>query len=153
MRPLLSAHRSPPLSPSSDCPPLAAARRRPKTNAGGSTGFAIGAYQTLRHPLPSGAAGTAKLRANRLLNSAGSLGRSFGNSAGALGLFFACFESGLLAQVDGAVPDAASTVVAGFMTAAVYRAPRGPRTAAVAGAVGAVAGAGLAALRTRFPSL
>ena len=143
------------------CCPLLSRSPRPRAadrtrtpRAGGSTGIAVGAYQTLRQPaLPGGAPLTAKLAANRLLNSAGSLGRSFGNAAGALGLYFACLESALLSQAGGAVPDTACTVLAGFGTAALYRAPRGPRTAAVAGAVGAVAAAGLAALRTRFPSL
>ena len=134
--------------------PAPRCRSHTHPRAGGSTGIAIGAYQSLRQPaLPGGAPLTAKLAANRLLNSAGSLGRSFGNAAGALGLYFACLESALLSQAGGAVPDTACTVLAGFGTAALYRAPRGPRTAAVAGAVGAVAAAGLAALRTRFPSL
>jgi hypothetical protein len=41
------------------------------------------------------------------------LGRSFGNGAAILGLFFSCFESLLLSQADGAVPDDALTVAAG----------------------------------------
>lgn len=94
-----------------------------------------------------------KLRANRLLNTAGSYGRGFGNAAGALGLYFACLESLFFHQTDGLVPDTLNTVAAGFCTAALYRSPRGPRTAAVAGAVGATAAAVLAALRTKFPSL
>lgn len=108
--------------------------------------------QTARSAPPA-AVDTMKLRANRLLNNAGSLGRGLGNGAGALGLYFAVFESLFFHQTDGMVPDSLNTVAAGFCTAALYRSPRGPRTAAVAGAVGAVGGAVLAALRTQFPSL
>jgi len=42
---------------------------------------------------------------------------------------------------------------AGFLTAAVFRSVRGPKSAAVAGVVGAAAAAGLHAARQKWPSL
>ena len=41
----------------------------------------------------------------------------------------------------------------GFAAAGLFRVPRGPKAAAIAGGVGGVAAAGLAGLRTYFPSL
>ncbi|CAI0384123.1 unnamed protein product [Linum tenue] len=50
---------------------------------------------------------------------------------------FTGIESGLIALRD--VDDLANTVVAGLGTGAIYRAARGPRSAAIAGAIGGVA--------------
>jgi hypothetical protein len=42
---------------------------------------------------------------------------------------------------------------AGFVSAGLFRSPRGPKAAVIAGTVGAVAAAGLASARQYFPSL
>lgn len=47
----------------------------------------------------------------------------------------------------------ASLLFAGFVSAGLFRSPRGPKAAAIAGAVGALAAGGLAAAREYFPSL
>ncbi|XP_072961334.1 mitochondrial import inner membrane translocase subunit TIM23-2-like [Typha angustifolia] len=84
---------------------------------------------------------SVKLRVNRVLNSSGQVGRRMGNSMGVLGLIFAGLESGIsVATGDEGVM---STVVAGLGTGAVYKAASGPRSAAVAGAIGGLA-AGIA---------
>lgn len=119
---------------------------------GGSTGFAVGGYQYLRQPLDPSLT-SVKLKANRLLNTSGALGKSFGNAAGVLGLYFACFEHLWAEYSDKRIPEAANTMAAGFCTAALYRLPRGPRLAGVAGVVGAVAAGGLAVARQFNPSL
>jgi mitochondrial import inner membrane translocase subunit TIM23 len=127
--------------------------------AGGAGGFAAGGVKYLRSPAePS--LDTLKLRANRLINSSGSLGKRFACGSAILGLYFSSFESAIASTVaDGGgasaddVVGAACTAAAGFCTAALYRSPRGPRAAAVAGMVGAVGGGVLAALRQRWPAL
>ena len=117
---------------------------------------------------------TARLRVNRLLNMTGTRGRAAGNALGVLGLLFAGIESGLGYLNDGSIPDSAATVAAGigcssksiatcqvvpalackqfscpagFGTGSLFRSARGPRAAAVAGAVGALAASGLVAAR------
>ncbi|DBB16264.1 hypothetical protein WJX82_009729 [Trebouxia sp. C0006] len=90
---------------------------------------------------------TARLKVNRLLNMTGTRGRTAGNALGVLGLLFAGMESGLGYLNDGSVPDAAATVAAGFGTGSLFRSSRGPRAAAVAGAVGALAASGLVLAR------
>lgn len=119
---------------------------------GGSTGLAAGAYKTVRtiHEIP---ATSVKLRTNRLLNTSGSLGRSFGNAAGVLGLYFATFETYFAYLSNGRAPDILNTTAAGFATSALFRSPRGPRVAAVAGCVGAMGGLAITGLRYYFPSL
>jgi len=124
--------------------------------AGGAGGFAAGGVRYLRAPAePS--LDTLKLRANRLINASGSLGKRFACGAAILGLYFSSFESALASAAGGAAADgaagAACTAAAGFCTAALYRSPRGPRAAAVAGLVGAAGGGVLAALRQRWPAL
>jgi len=121
--------------------------------AGGVAGVAAGAYKyvTVKPEIPLD---TWRLKANRLLNSAGSLAKPAGNGAGILGLYFASIESALVHNVDvPGAPEAAYTVAAGAASGALFRSPRGPRQALAAGVVGAAAGVGIAALRTVFPSL
>ncbi|WJX92159.1 hypothetical protein P8452_73841 [Trifolium repens] len=87
---------------------------------------------------------TMKLRVNRILNSSGHAGRTWGNRAGVIGLLYAGIESGIEAVRD--TDDAWNSVAAGLGTGALYRAARGVRSAAVAGAVGGVlVGAAVAA--------
>ncbi|CAI8607957.1 unnamed protein product [Vicia faba] len=79
---------------------------------------------------------TMKLRVNRILNSSGHSGRTWGNRVGIIGLMYAGIESGIEAARD--TDDAWNSVAAGLGTGALYRAARGVRSAAVAGAVGGV---------------
>jgi import inner membrane translocase subunit TIM23 len=95
---------------------------------------------------------TARLRLNRLLNMSGTRGRTAGNALGVLGLFYAAMESGFGYMADGQVPDAATSVAAGFGTGALFRAARGPRAAAVAGTVGAVTASLLVMAREKINS-
>lgn len=120
---------------------------------GGATGFAIGGFRYLQQPAPEAALSSLKLKANRLINMSGSLGRRFACASGILGIYFATFESWVFMTADGRLPDAACTAAAGFATAALFRSPRGPKPAAVAGAVGALAAASLHAARQKWPSL
>lgn len=114
---------------------------------GGSMG-AVQALQSVRGkdgmPAP-----TLRLYVNRFLNTSGSAGRLYGNSVGVIGLYFAASESLLLNQLERqGVPDAVSTLGAGFFTGALYRIGRGPRPAAVAGLVGAAGASILLAARS-----
>ncbi|KAG6669146.1 hypothetical protein I3843_01G214400 [Carya illinoinensis] len=79
---------------------------------------------------------TTKLRLNRVLNSSGHAGRAWGNRLGVIGLMYAGMESGIVALRD--TDDVWNSVAAGLGTGAVYRAARGVRSAAVAGALGGV---------------
>ncbi|KAK7349271.1 hypothetical protein VNO77_06513 [Canavalia gladiata] len=79
---------------------------------------------------------TTKLRINRVLNSSGHSGRAWGNRIGIIGLLYAGIESGIEAARD--TDDIWNSVAAGLGTGALYRAARGVRSAAVAGAVGGV---------------
>ncbi|KAJ0007050.1 hypothetical protein Pint_28987 [Pistacia integerrima] len=76
---------------------------------------------------------TLKLQVNRVLNSSGHSGRSWGNRVGVIGLIYAGMESGVVALTDR--DDVWSSVAAGLGTGAVCRAARGVRSAAVAGAL------------------
>lgn len=82
---------------------------------------------------------TLKLRVNRVLNSGGHVGRKFGNTLGILGLMFAGLESGAI-HFRGQ-DDFLNTVVAGLGSGAIYKASAGPRSAAIAGAIGGIAAA------------
>lgn len=80
---------------------------------------------------------TTKLKINRILNSSGHTGRTWGNRIGIIGLVYAGIESGVVAGTDR--DDVWTSVVAGLGTGAVCRAARGVRSAAVAGALGGLA--------------
>ncbi|OWM84439.1 mitochondrial import inner membrane translocase subunit TIM23-2-like [Punica granatum] len=96
---------------------------------------------------------TLKLKINRLLNSSGQSGRAWGNRLGVIGLIYAGIESGIIAWTDR--DDLWSSFGAGLGTGALYRAARGVRSAAVAGALGGVAAtavvAGKQALKRYVP--
>ena len=96
---------------------------------GASTGFVSGVKS-----FESG--DTMKLRINRILNSSGHSGRLWGNRLGVIGLLYAGLESGIEAVRD--TDDVWNCVAAGLGTGALYRAARGVRSAAVAGAIGGV---------------
>lgn len=80
---------------------------------------------------------TLKLKINRILNGSGHAGRQIGNRCGVIGLMYAGLESGMVAIRD--TDDVINSVVAGLGTGALYKAASGPRSAAVAGAIGGVA--------------
>ncbi|XVF25175.1 hypothetical protein REPUB_Repub13aG0190700 [Reevesia pubescens] len=102
---------------------------------GGSvSGAAVGLFSALRN-FEQG--DTLKLKINRILNSSGHTGRSWGNRIGIVGLIYAGIESGVVALTDR--DDIWSSVAAGLSTGAVCRAARGVRSAAVAGALGGLA--------------
>ncbi len=70
------------------------------------------------------------------------------------GLYFATTDSLLFNKFDqNGLPASLSSIPAGAITGALFRSPRGPRQALVAGCIGAVAGAGIIAARQVFPSL
>uniref|UniRef100_A0A6N2KU21 Mitochondrial import inner membrane translocase subunit TIM23 n=1 Tax=Salix viminalis TaxID=40686 RepID=A0A6N2KU21_SALVM len=104
--------------------------------AGAVLGGAKGSIEGIRAAEPGE---TLKLRVNRVLNSGGHMGRRFGNNLGVLGLMFAGIESGLIHWRD--TDDLVNTVLAGLGTGAIYRAAKGPRSAAIAGAIGGIAAA------------
>ncbi|XP_010552230.1 PREDICTED: mitochondrial import inner membrane translocase subunit TIM23-1-like [Tarenaya hassleriana] len=102
--------------------------------AGSVSGAASGLFSAVKSFEPGD---TTKLKVNRILNSSGHSGRVWGNRIGVIGLIYAGIESGVVAVTDR--DDVWSSVAAGLGTGAVYRAARGVRSAAVAGALGAVA--------------
>ncbi|PON73870.1 Mitochondrial inner membrane translocase subunit [Parasponia andersonii] len=104
--------------------------------SGAIIGGAKGSFEGLKAAEPGD---TIKLRINRVLNSGGHVGRRYGNSLGVLGLIFAGLESGVI-QLRGH-DDLLNTVVAGLGTGALYKAAAGPRSAAIAGAIGGIAAA------------
>ncbi|CAH2037145.1 unnamed protein product [Thlaspi arvense] len=91
---------------------------------------------------------TTKLKINRMLNSSGQAGRSWGNKIGIVGLIYAGIESGVVALTDR--DDVWTSVVAGLGTGAVFRAARGVRSAAVAGALGGIAAGAVVAGKQVF---
>ncbi|KAK9816821.1 hypothetical protein WJX72_005370 [[Myrmecia] bisecta] len=115
--------------------------------SGAILGGASGAVTAMRSSPQLDVAPTARLRLNRLLNVSGRSGRQAGNALGVLGLFFSTMESTLGHFSDGTVPDEFNSIGAGFLTGSIFRSTRGPRAAAIAGAVGAAAAAGLVAAR------
>ena len=107
------------------------------TGTGYLSGAVIGAGKGLVEGLRASEPGdTAKLRVNRILNASGHTGRRFGNRAGVIGLMYAGLESGIVVVRDR--DDVVNSVVAGLGTGALYKAASGPRSAAVAGAIGGV---------------
>ncbi|KAF8397148.1 hypothetical protein HHK36_016055 [Tetracentron sinense] len=108
------------------------------TGFGYLTGAIFGASKGSLEGLKAAESGdTLKLRINRVLNSGGQTGRKFGNSLGVVGLIFAGLESGII-HLRG-TDDLLNSVVAGLGTGALYKAASGPRSAAVAGAIGGLA--------------
>ncbi|KAB8089881.1 hypothetical protein EE612_014912 [Oryza sativa] len=108
--------------------------------SGAVAGAAVGLRDAARNAEPGD---TTKIRANRVLNSCGSNGRRMGNTLGVIGLLYAGIESGMVAVRDR--DDWINGVTAGLGTGALFRAANGPRSAAVAGAIGGVlAGAAMA---------
>ncbi|KAJ0979236.1 hypothetical protein J5N97_014710 [Dioscorea zingiberensis] len=104
--------------------------------AGSVFGGAKGTVAGIRAAEPGD---SLKLRLNRVLNSSGQVGRRYGNSLGVLGLIFGGLESGVSYATgkDGVW----TSVAAGLGTGAIYKAASGPRSAAIAGAIGGVAAA------------
>ncbi|KAL8522578.1 hypothetical protein ACS0TY_012652 [Phlomoides rotata] len=96
---------------------------------------------------------TLKLKINRILNGSGHAGRQIGNRCGVIGLMYAGLESGMVVVRD--TDDVINSVVAGLGTGVLYKAASGPRSAAVAGAIGGVvvglAVAGKQALKRYVP--
>lgn len=110
------------------------------TGCGYLSGAVIGAAKGSLEGVKAADPGdTLKLRVNRVLNSGGHVGRRFGNTFGVLGLIFAGLESGII-ELRGH-DDLLNTVVAGLGTGALYKAAAGPRSAAIAGAIGGIAAA------------
>ncbi|CAN8292838.1 unnamed protein product [Cochlearia groenlandica] len=91
---------------------------------------------------------TAKLKTTRILNSTGQAGRAWGNRLGVVGLIYAGIESGVAALTD--MDDVWTSVAAGLGTGAVFRAARGVRSAAVAGALGGIAAGAVVAGKQVF---
>lgn len=121
--------------------------------AGGLVGVASGLYKFATEK-PEIVTDSLKLKTNRLLNTAGSFARPFSNSCGILGLYFSGLEALYVYQLEQyGVPDSVSTLLAGFSSGALFRLPRGPRQAVVAGAVGTAVAGAVTGLRTVFPSL
>lgn len=121
---------------------------------GAGSGVAAGGYRFLTTKPTFQGPETMKLKANRMLNSVGMYARPLANGCGIVGLYYATADSFIYSKLDqNGLPDSLSSVLAGAVTGALFRSPRGPRQALVAGAVGAVAGTGLLAVRKVFPSL
>ncbi|XP_042461065.1 mitochondrial import inner membrane translocase subunit TIM23-2-like [Zingiber officinale] len=105
------------------------------TGIGYLAGSGAGASIGLRRAVLSAEPGdTLKIRANRILNSCGQDGRRIGNRVGVICLMYAGLESGMVAARD--TDDWVNSVVAGLGTGALFKAANGPRSAAVAGAIG-----------------
>ncbi|KAJ4970117.1 hypothetical protein NE237_003216 [Protea cynaroides] len=108
------------------------------TGSGYLAGAIIGAAKGSVEGIKAAERGDSlKLRINRILNSGGQTGRRYGNSLGVVGLIFAGLESGII--YFRGTDDVLNSVVAGLGTGALYKAASGPRSAAVAGAIGGLA--------------
>lgn len=101
--------------------------------AGAGAGAAKGLVDGIKASEPGD---TFKLKISRVLNSSGHTGWKLGNRVGVLGLMYAGMESSMVAVRD--TDDIINNVVAGLGTGALYKAAAGPRSAAVAGAIGGV---------------
>ncbi|MEW5308595.1 MAG: hypothetical protein WDW38_000540 [Sanguina aurantia] len=79
---------------------------------GATSGVAAGGYKFISTK-PEVAVESLKLKTNRLLNSAGSFARPYGNGCAMLGLFFSSMESLLISQLDQVgIPDTLCTIAA-----------------------------------------
>ncbi|KAK9060522.1 hypothetical protein SSX86_021226 [Deinandra increscens subsp. villosa] len=108
------------------------------TGIGYLGGAVIGAGKGLKEGVKAfEPADSMKIKVNRILNSSGKYGGKSGNHAGVIGLLYAGMESGMVAIRD--TDDIINSVVAGLGTGALYKAAAGPRSAAVAGAIGGIA--------------
>ncbi|KAI3814912.1 hypothetical protein L1987_14560 [Smallanthus sonchifolius] len=108
------------------------------TGIGYLGGAVIGAGKGLKEGVKAfEPADTMKIKVNRILNASGKFGGKSGNHAGVIGLLYAGMESGMVAIRD--TDDIINSVVAGLGTGALYKAAAGPRSAAVAGAIGGIA--------------
>ncbi|KAL6585176.1 hypothetical protein OROMI_004465 [Orobanche minor] len=99
--------------------------------AGATTGGAKGFVSGVKAIEPTD---TLKLKINRILNGSSHTGMQIGNRCGVIGLMYAALESGMVAVRD--TDDAMNSVVAGLGTGVLYKAASGPRSAALAGAIG-----------------
>uniref|UniRef100_A0A0D6QZU5 Mitochondrial import inner membrane translocase subunit TIM23 n=1 Tax=Araucaria cunninghamii TaxID=56994 RepID=A0A0D6QZU5_ARACU len=102
--------------------------------AGAVGGGAVGLVEGLKAREPGD---SLKLRTNRVLNATGHAGRKLGNRLGVIGLLYAGLESGIVAARG--TDDNLNCVLAGLGTGALFKAAAGPRSAAVAGALGGLA--------------
>ncbi|KAD2394016.1 hypothetical protein E3N88_40993 [Mikania micrantha] len=108
------------------------------TGIGYLGGAVIGAGNGLKEGVKAfEPADSMKIKVNRILNASGKFGGRYGNHAGVIGLLFAGMESGMVAVRD--TDDIINSVVAGLGTGALYKAASGPRSAALAGAIGGIA--------------
>lgn len=98
---------------------------------GAGAGVSIGLRRAILSAEPGD---TLKIRVNRVLNYCGQYGRRIGDRAGVIGLMYAGLESGMVAARG--TDDWVNSVVAGLGTGALFKAANGPRSAAVAGAIG-----------------
>ncbi|KAL6539237.1 hypothetical protein OROGR_011886 [Orobanche gracilis] len=101
--------------------------------AGATTGAVKGFSTGVKAIEPSD---TLKLKINRILNGSVHDGGRVGNRSGIIGLMYAGLESGIVAARG--TDDVINSVVAGLGTGALYKAAAGPRSAALAGAIGGV---------------
>lgn len=107
------------------------------TGSGVLSGSVLGAGEGLIKGVKSFEIGdTKKLKVNRILNSGGEIGRSYGTRAGVIGLLFAGFETAMVWYRDK--DDALNNVVAGLGTGALYKIGSGPKAMTYAGAIGGV---------------
>ncbi|PIA58059.1 hypothetical protein AQUCO_00500173v1 [Aquilegia coerulea] len=105
-----------------------------------------GAKGTMEGIMAAERGDTTKIKVNRILNAGGHVGRKYGNSLGVLGFLFGVLETGIIYARDGK-DDLSSSVLAGLSTGAFYKAASGPRSAALAGAIGGLAAAGAVAVK------
>ncbi|KAG0474947.1 hypothetical protein HPP92_014633 [Vanilla planifolia] len=117
---------------------------------GAATGTSLGLYKGV---LAAESGDSLKLRVSRVLNSSGYEGRRMGNRLGVIGLLYAGMESGIVAARN--TDDWFNSFAAGLGTGAFYKAANGPRSAAIAGAIGGLmvglAMAGKQALKRYVP--
>ena len=105
------------------------------TGCGYLSGSVAGASKGLFEAVRASEKGdTMKLKVNRILNTSGQAGRRIGNRIGVIGLMYAGLESGMVMARD--TDDWVNSVVAGLGTGVLFKAASGPRSAAVAGALG-----------------